>query len=384
MKTIDFIIGLPPSSHLPQTNDLIKDTMPIAKIYPGIPSFTKSFTLFTRKSAFDTSSGEIKSYKATLQEHGFNLAQPTSDKCLMVAYLADNFPTDSFTNDYGESFLERFTNVSSEGLANVHQIFGAQTSGQAVENLSKALEEVGGLVGMAGEAIRTGKEKISKFGTILSNKISGGRFNTKFIQRVLAGGRVDFPMIWKSSSFQPSYTMTIRLYNPEPASEAATKKYIVGPLACLMLLGIPMSQDGVVYTWPYIHRIVSPGIYDVDPAFISNITVIKGGDQQQIAYSQRLGMVDVRIDFGSLFGSMLSAPKLSKTRPILRTYLEGLLPNKKVGFYSSVTKNQTKATHRLASQKQTPTVTEITKPSSRVDDHLLAVAKQLESQTITV
>lgn len=383
METIDFIIGLPPSDHLPQTNDLIKDTMPIAKIYPGIPSFTKGLTLFTRKSTFDTPSGEIRSYKETLQEHGFNLAQPTSDKCLMVAYLADNFPTDSFTNDYGESFLERFTNVSSEGLASLHQILGAQTLGQGVENLAKALEEVGGLAGMAGEAIRTGKEKISKFGAALS-KTTGGRFNTQIIQRVLAGGRVDFPMIWKSSTFQPSYTMTIRLYNPEPASEAATRKYIVGPLACLMLLGIPMSQDGVVYTWPYIHRIVSPGIYDVDPAFISNITVIKGGDQQQIAYSQRLGMVDVRIDFGSLFGSMLSAPKLSKTRPILRTYLEGLLPSKKVGFYSSVTKSQTEATPRLASQKQTPTVTEATRPSSRVDPQLLAAAKQLESQTIAV
>ncbi|RKX63227.1 MAG: hypothetical protein DRP42_07860 [Tenericutes bacterium] len=384
MATIDFIIGLPPSNHLPQTNDLIKDSMPIAKIYPGIPSFTRGLTLFTRKSTFDTPSGEVKSYKQALQEYGFNLAQPTSDKCLVVAYLADNFPTDSFTNDYGESFLERITNVSSEGLAGLHQILGAQTLGQGVENLAKALEEVGGLAEVAGKTIRTGKETVSKFGTALS-KATGGRFNTQVIQRVLAGGRVDFPMIWKSSSFQPSYTMTIRLYNPEPASEVATRKYIVGPLACLMLLGIPMSQDGVVYTWPYIHRIVSPGIYDIDPAFISNITVIKGGDQQQIAYSQRLGMVDVRIDFGSLFGSMLSAPNLSKTRPVLRSYLEGLLPSKKVGFYSSVTKtSQIQTASRLTSQKQTPTVSEVTRATSRVDPQTLAVAKQLESQTIAV
>ena len=131
-------------------------------------------------------------------------------------------------------------------------------------------------------------------------------------------------MVWKSSGFQPSYTLTVRLYNPDPGSRESTHKFITGPLAAIMLLGIPISTDTITFSWPFIHRIFSPGIYDLDPAFISNITVIKGGDQQQISYKQRLGIVDVRIDFGSLFSTMLATKGNPSNRPTLKKYLEGI------------------------------------------------------------
>ena len=120
-------------------------------------------------------------------------------------------------------------------------------------------------------------------------------------------------------------TMTVRLYNPMPGNKDATIKYIAAPIAALMLLAIPISADGVTYSWPFIHKIVSPGIYNLDPAFISNITIIKGGDQQQIGQNQALGVVDVRIDFGSLFSSMLAAKGTGKTRPTLQTYLDAMV-----------------------------------------------------------
>ena len=91
-----------------------------------------------------------------------------------------------------------------------------------------------------------------------------------------------------------------------------------------MLLGIPISTDSVTFSWPFIHRIYSPGIYDLDPAFISNITIIKGGDQQQISYKQRLGIVDIRIDFGSLFSTMLATKGDPRNRPTLKRYLQGI------------------------------------------------------------
>jgi hypothetical protein len=121
--------------------------------------------------------------------------------------------------------------------------------------------------------------------------------------------------------------MTIRLYNPNPRSVADTKKYIVGPIVALMLLAVPITQDGSTFSWPFFHRIMSPGIYDLNPGFISNITVIKGGDQQQISQQQHLGIVDVRIDVGSLFSTMVSGKtSLSqKTRPTVKKYMNAML-----------------------------------------------------------
>jgi len=159
--------------------------------------------------------------------------------------------------------------------------------------------------------------------------LAGGRAGD-IIDSLMAGGRIDFPSLWKNSSYAPSYTMTIRLYNPNPASKEATEKYIIGPIAAIMLLGVPISSDSTTYSWPFLHSFHSPGIYKLDPAFISNITIVKGGDQQQIALNQSLALVDVRIDVGSLFNSMLVADKTITGRPTVFNYIETLRETKKV------------------------------------------------------
>jgi hypothetical protein len=116
------------------------------------------------------------------------------------------------------------------------------------------------------------------------------------------------------------------LYNPNPSSLEATKRWIIGPLAILLCLAIPRSDDGETYNWPFFHRIRSEGIFDLNPAVITNLTIIKGGDQQSIAWNQRLGIVDVRLDIGSLYTSMVTEEKgmIGDRRPTVRNYLEAL------------------------------------------------------------
>ncbi len=334
--TIDYIVGMPPSNAtdatvLGRTNTVMENSMPLAMIYPGTPSFTKGLSLFTRSPAFRSDGGGKKnlSYSSLLDSHGYALSQPRfaggsgKEGCLVLAYQADSFPTDSFSNDYGENFLQGVTNVASEAAASLSQMMGARSVGGAVDKMTANAQKSGGKTGkmadMFSKAKDTATDALKGF---LPSSITGG---VNLVSQLAAGGRIDFPMVWKSSSFQPSYTMTVRLYNPNPGNDESTQKYIAAPLAAIMLLAIPISTDGITYSWPFIHKIVSPGIYSLDPAFISNITVIKGGDQQQISFKQKLGIVDVRIDFGSLFSSMLAAHGLGRTRPTLETYLKAMV-----------------------------------------------------------
>lgn len=403
--TIDYIIGMPPANLEGRTNTVMENSMPLCRIYPGLPSFTKGLTLFQRVKAFQDAAGanrrsggsvaEKSSQRATfrslLNQYGFDVNQPKSVDCLSVAYQADSFPTDSFTNEYGENFLQKFTDVASEGAASIAQMMGARSATEALHKMAGALP--------MGEEIQAG---LAKAGNIINNiippSVMGG---VNITNRLAAGSRIDFPMVWKTSGFQPSYTMTIRLYNPNPGNPEVTKKYIVAPIAALMLLGIPYSQDGVTYSWPFIHRIVSPGIYDLDPAFISNITVVKGGDQQQIAYTQKMGIVDVRIDFGSLFSSMLASGKdISRTRPTLRKYLKSL-EDQKYGIQNFSTRGQTELqvqnfqeqqnessksqsviqTKDQAPQVVEPTAEEIQNPPSRISQVLENIADELISRS---
>lgn len=335
-STIDYLIGLPPQCTTDETisgrtQTVMEQSMPIAKIYPGVPTFTKGTSLFTRAPAFRSEGGNKKSlsYSSILESHGFRLAQPKytsnsgNEGCIAIAYQADSFPTDSFTNDYGENFLQGLTNIASEAAASLAQMRGARDVGQLFRQTTGALKDQGGLIGAGGELIdKAGSAGAATLRALLPKSVMGG---IDVVSRLAAGSRLDFPMVWKTSSFQPSYTMTVRLYNPMPGNKDATIKYIAAPIAALMLLAIPISADGVTYSWPFIHKIVSPGIYNLDPAFISNITIIKGGDQQQIGQNQALGVVDVRIDFGSLFSSMLAAKGTGKTRPTLQTYLDAMV-----------------------------------------------------------
>jgi hypothetical protein len=398
--TIDFIIGLPPDNLHPDTNVVMRNSMPLVKIYPGVPSFTEGVSLFKRRSLF-TSNGKKEnetSYLKLLRNERFTLNQYSNqmqDGAILIAFQADSFPTDSFTNEYGENFLQGMTDVASEKAASLMQIMGKRNATEAVNSLVEAFKKSGA---PGAEAIAKGFKTAQTGAGNFIKALPGGKAamgGLGLVSALAAGSRIDFPMLWKSSGFQPSYTMTVRLYNPNPASQSMTNKYIVGPLAALMLLGLPISQDGKTYSWPFIHKIESPGIYDLDPAFISNITVIKGGDQQQISYQQKMGVVDVRIDFGSLFNSIL-AGRGGAGRPTLTSYLKGMTTEKSgvtkfsttgsspeeierrrrlqiSGYYPSVTKNQ-------APTSNPPTEEEKQDPPDRVSQAVKDIADSLINQ----
>lgn len=321
--TLDFTFGMPPVAHT--TENIVKNTMPTATITPCKPSFKEGLQLF----GLDPSGGASE-YNKLLNEHGFELPS-TSQKSIEVAFLADSFPTDTFNNEYGESFLDRFTQMASSGLADISQFLGASNAVEAMKNIGAAM----GPDSFMGNMAKSGAEKATAFKKSLKQaEMAGGKgsglarkmFNV--VSAGLTGARVDFPKVWKNSGFEPSYTMTIRLYNPSPGNPDMTRKYIVGPLAALLLLGLPRgSEDNSGYQWPFLCKIKAKGIYDINAAFINNIAVVKGGDQQSIAWNQSLSIVDVRIDFGSLYSSILvesKAGSAGEDRPTLKTYLNVL------------------------------------------------------------
>jgi len=341
-EEINFIIGYPPQGatdkdYGTRIDTVIKNSMPLVHIQPGIPNFTLGLDLMRREPAFRNSSFEDQyaspqldrldsrsDYVTLLRKLGFSLKQPKPNVTgfLSCAYLADSFPTDTFTNEYGENFLQKMTNVGGEGLHGITQMLGGRSLTDTIDQMAKG----GGVVGTGAKAVKGGLDMLGS----MAQEYGGPTLNriVNNANVLAAGGRIDFPMLWKNSTYTPSYTMTIRLYNPNPNSERATAKYIIGPIAALLLLGLPQSVGEGAYSWPFIHQFWSPGIYNLDPGYIASVTVVKGGDQQQISWKQRMGVVDVRIDFGSVFNSILSASSASRQRPTLKGYLNAMADEK--------------------------------------------------------
>lgn len=319
------IFGLPPATYV--SDDMVLNSMPIIEIEPGIPKFEEGLNLFSINPAFTE-------YSKLLTNHGFEIDTNTPIK---AACIADNFPTDTFTNDYGETFLQKFTDVASQGLSQITQMTGQTTlkgATTAMGNFAKQMgasiekggaETLGSVIGGAGEAAYTASNMYEK---MRSNLQQGGFAQSTLdtLDKMMGGQRVDFPMIWRNSSYTPSYSTTIRLYNPNPGSLASTNEYIVGPLAVFLCLALPISDNGTTYNYPFFHRIKVSGLYRLDPAVITNITVIKGGDQQQVGFTKQLGMVDIRLDFTALYTTMVAEEKESGAafRPTLKKYLAAM------------------------------------------------------------
>jgi len=366
------VFGMPPSTHV--SDSILLNSMPTATITPCEPEFSSGLSLFR----LDQSKGLIE-YKAILESVGFSFTGNT----VKVAYLADNFPTDTFSNEYGETFLDKFSQVASSGLGDVAQMAGWTSSKVAKDQIGDVLANVPGgqslnnLLGGFAEKSDAAAANMSASNRQMYESMKST------VGSVLTGARVDFPQVWKNSSFSPSYSMTIRLYNPNPASRTATRKYIVGPIAALVALATPkVAEDSTTYKWPLLCKVRSPGIYHLNAAYINSISVIKGGDQQSIAYNQNMAMCDVRIDFGSLYRSILAgkgSDKWGHRRPTLGTYLESIGGKSVTGAdtHRKVVKakinNQSVNDPYLAhlnkkQQLKSSDITPSTPPSSRVQD----------------
>jgi len=312
------IIGMPPKSIM--SDGIMQNSLPVLEITPGAPAQVNTLTTFVF-------SDRLTEYLTILEAHGFTFEDLNVDS-IKVAIIPDNFPSDTFTNEYSENFLQKMGEVASESIGQLAQMTGSRTGSNTVKQLGGALrglgmEDIGKGVQ---DVVTAGQEKVRG----MSNKGFEGAAKQmiNMADALMGGARIDMPQLWKNSTFSPSYSFTVRLFNPDPGNDAATKKFIIGPIAALLLLSLPHAQTGGVYNWPYIHKINCPGMFLLSPAYISSINIIKGGDQQQIAWNQRMGIVDIRLDFSSLFSSIVVETKkpgvYGSTRPTLANYLSSL------------------------------------------------------------
>jgi vacuolar-type H+-ATPase subunit H len=307
---VPLIIGLPPQDEM--SSNMILNSMPILEIIPSIPNFQQGLTLFTLKDAKEQ-------YKAELKKVGYSINFP-----IQIAFIADNFPSLSVNNEWGESFLQKSTDVASQGASEIAFMTGTRTASEGVSKIAGALAgSQGEIAKTLGAGILGAKQSatdfIGKLGTQLGNKGVAERVTT-LIDEVMAGNRIDFPHVWKGSSFVPTFSITVRLHNPVPANDKMHENYLLAPLAALLTLGTPiqMAKEDNVYGFPFLCNIKCKGLFIMNPAAISGISV-QLGMENMIAYNQRPTMIDVRIEFQSLYTSLITGK--SSDRPSIGQYL---------------------------------------------------------------
>jgi len=336
--TVPDVIGGPPETGtgIPQSNDLLKNSRLVLDVYPMKSKLQSGISLFTLEQDWDT-------YTKILSDCG--IAPPkNSGKYVRIACQADSFPTDTFQNDYGDHFLSNIMDFGANGFTQLAQMGGSRKGGlDAVGNIGGVFKDLGaadpdGFLGKiattAGNAAQgaAGYSK-NKIEQMRSSNPSAASFANS-MNLLLGGARIDFPMIWKNSSYNPTFSITVRLYNPHPAKEVSTNMWIKAPLGALLALGLPVGlqegDDAFGYSWPLFCKVVCKGVFEIKAGAISSITVTKGGEQGAVSFNQRLGVDDVRIDFINLHNVMIAMSSKIEERPTLNGYLKNIMAKENI------------------------------------------------------
>ncbi len=324
------LIGAPPRSL--ESDNIYINSLPIAYITPCLPKFSEGISSFRLIPKWDV-------YNKILESLGYTI----SSKPLKVVFVADSFPSETFSNEYGQTFLSRITDVVSDTARDITQMTGHRLASESVRSILHGIEETGSLgKGISSVGLKA-MDEISEFSENISKNenLSWGKGFVKLSDKLLAGQKIDFPSVWKNSSYGVNYSLQVRLYNPSPGNQEMTEKFIIAPLAALLTLACPIIQgDGETYSYPFFIKVRTNGLFSLEAGAISSITVTKGGDQGLIAWNKRVGMIDVRIELQQLFSTMVIG-KSGADRPVLGEYLETLKSGSNIEpIYSSSTEKR--------------------------------------------
>ena len=341
------IIGLPPQVHIDfgdghaeKTTKHILSAYPMVTIAPAYPVFGGSENASSMFDLFEVNEDRgIEKYKEIKESLGLS-SEPNS---LKIAYQNNTTISESFNSEYGPSMFEEMANIGSTRLSEMRYIMGADTPSDMIGGVPRPNITIGEsphLSNIKGGVSDWASNYMiwSKLQETIKNMIPGdlgGKIVQKSldtvgfegIKQMIIGSRVDFPQIWKGSSYTPSYSITVKLYNPRPDNEESYVQHIVKPLARILALMTPIADSDTTFAFPLLCKVKAPGLFNIESGFISNVEVTKGGENNDITFAQRPNEIDVAITFGELHNVMVTenGNEIHEDRPTLKSYINTLL-----------------------------------------------------------
>jgi hypothetical protein len=190
--------------------------------------------------------------------------------------------SESFTNETGESSIAQQVNQKAQAARDAKfTVANGNIDGGVLSAVSDLL---GGI--LSGAADLVGGESLK---TVLSGN-----------------GIIDFPEIWKGSSFSKSYNFKMSLHSPYGDPYSIMQNLYI-PLALLMSGFLPRGIGPASYTAPFVCRAYCRGMFAVPLGMINNITVRRGADQYGWTTSRLPTCLDIDFEIKDLSPAMFLA-----------------------------------------------------------------------------
>lgn len=171
---------------------------------------------------------------------------------------------DEFSNQYSQNFLQSIVDKAANVSRYLNLLREAQRGEVNLrEQVSKLLD---GLAGYAGKLSPEGEAIVKEMGDV-----------------VIKGKHIGLPKVWSSSDYNPAINLNIKLVTPY-GSPRAVRRFLIEPLAYLLLLTSPISENGITYGYPSSLYIKAYGIATIKCGYIENVSIRRGG--ADLTYNQ--------------------------------------------------------------------------------------------------
>ena len=184
-----------------------------------------------------------------------------------IVYYVDGFSSvdESFSNGSGESSLASTINQYSSMANEIRFLFGSGDN--VLSELAQGASDVSANIS-------------SSLSTVASSLAGGiiGSLSNKGVSSVLNGGKIIFPKIWSDSSYDKSYSFTIKLRSPDHDSFSIFWN-VLKPYCKLLAMVMPRQidpSDPNAYGAPFLTRAYVKGMVNVEMGMISSMSVTKG------------------------------------------------------------------------------------------------------------
>lgn len=375
-------------------NDLFRKDMEkrfmIARIVPMVQQNTFDHNSYAGKLAWGINADKKNNFTIDLMQNSGNDCMVPQQQGEFRIVLSSLIPiNETYSNEYGtDELYEGMSSPLSGGLAsslafhtNTTKIFGSDNDSiqgkfdNMLKKSAKKQKKEKGKVGTATNMLSSGMDMLkagqAKINDMIKQAENSGDANMQKLARVARevgsalnkpGSKVNWPLIWKDCSFQQQYECTTRLYAYNSMTKQEYNDNIMAPIAVMQQFVCPRSEDGWLYQWPYMCTFDIYGCVHMPLAYISNLSVIKGGDVGDFSCNGRPNIVDLRFTVSSIYSVCVNTnidnEKDNPYRPSISKDQRGLASYRNKGATLSPMlngspndKNTTKSTLKLAKTK---------------------------------
>lgn len=322
-------IGHPSNSNAPNQAALdsgidfqtkITQSLQIAYIQPLDTQISKDINIYTGRKAWDD-------YVKLLGANGVSAPETIKgrpDHIACVCSVLTPF-SETYSNEYGQSdMLRPLQSFNENGIL---QDASFIAGGLDVETLKGKQNSVANAVGNMLDWTATGAGTVSGY---LADLIGadGASVSASVYEGVAnPATKLDVPTLWRGNSYSCSYDLSIKLTCFNARNDSDFGNNIVAPLIALLQFVAPRSQGGKFYKWPFLMKLTIPGTVYMPLGYCSSMTVLKGGDVNDISWCGRPNMVDVRMSITSVYNTCVNAENgnIDSDRPSLVHQVKALM-----------------------------------------------------------